>query len=153
VLERFQRASILLTPHSLDPENSPEAVFDNEICFLRYGLYNLGFIGIKNSPEGKRFATWWKDRLTNYCYSDLLGGLFTDQRWIDLVPSFFSEIEIIRDPSCNVATWNISNRRVTGSLSGGLTVNERPLQFFHFSGSDSGAQLAMLEQGAECRCS
>jgi GT2 family glycosyltransferase/glycosyltransferase involved in cell wall biosynthesis len=146
VLSRFDRASILLTPHSLAPETSADGIFDNEISFLRYGLYNLGFIGVKNSPEGKRFSSWWKERLTDYCYSDLSGGLFTDQRWVDLVPSFFSDVEIIRDPTCNVATWNISNRSIQGSVPDGLTVNGNPLVFYHFSGFDSGAQQKMLDK-------
>src|SRR6516165_4969195 len=61
ILSRFDRASILLTPHSLAPETSAEGIFDNEISFLRYGLYNLGFIGVKNASEGKRFSSWWKE--------------------------------------------------------------------------------------------
>jgi O-antigen biosynthesis protein len=146
VLRRFDQSSILLTPHSLDPENSSEGIFDNEISILRYGLYNLGFIGVKNSPEGKRFSSWWKDRLTDYCYSDLSAALFTDQRWVDLVPSFFDQVEIIRDPACNVATWNINKRIVGGSAPNALTVNGSPLIFYHFSGFDSGAQQRMVDK-------
>ena len=149
LLARFEHASILLTPHSLHPEETKEAIFDNEISFLRYGLYNLGFVGVKNSREGRRFSDWWKDRLADYCYSDLSGGLFTDQRWADLVPSFFNEVEIVRDPACNVATWNISNRPVSGSVPGGLTINGKPVLFYHFSGFDSGAQQKMLDKYAQ----
>lgn len=146
ILSRFDRASILLTPHSIAPEQSAEGIFDNEISFLRYGLYNLGFVGVKNSSEGNRFGTWWRERLAVYCYSDLSGALFTDQRWADLVPSFFDEVDIIRDPACNVATWNISNRHVDGSVPNKLTVNGNPLLFYHFSGFDSGAQQKMLDK-------
>ncbi len=54
LFSHFNHASILLTPHQLQPEKTHSAVADNEICFLRYGTFNLGFLGVKNSPlEGK----------------------------------------------------------------------------------------------------
>jgi hypothetical protein len=43
-----------------------------------------------------------------------------------------------------VATWNLSNRRATGSAPDDLLINGQPLVFYHFSGFDSGAQETML---------
>ena len=61
-------------------------------------------------------------------------GLFVDQRWVDFVPTLF-EHHIVRDPGCNVATWNLATRRVEWS-NGRYLVNGLPLRFFHFSGFD-----------------
>jgi len=145
LLKQFESSSILLTPHQLEPEEYGSAIEDNEICSLKHGIYNLGFLGLKHSANGKKFADWWCKRLENYCYDDIPNGLFTDQRWVDLAPAFFEEVAIIRDPGCNVATWNLTHRHVTGSLSEGFKVNgDHPLRFYHFSGFDSGAQLHQL---------
>ncbi|PWU08266.1 MAG: glycosyl transferase [Terriglobia bacterium] len=146
LLEAFQHASILLTPHLTEPENSLEGILDNEICALQHGVYNLGFLGVKNSPEGRRFAKWWADRLRDFCYDDIPNGLFTDQRWIDMVPAYFDDIRILRDSVYNVCTWNLNHRRVDGNLRDGISVNGRPVVFYHFSGLDSGAQEGMLKK-------
>ena len=99
-----------------------------------------------NSSEGRRFINWWADRLRDYCYDDIPGGLFTDQRWVDLAPCLFEDIYVIRDPGYNIATWNLTHRNVAGSVENGLTVNGLPLRLYHFSGFDSGAQEAMLNK-------
>lgn len=143
----FSRGSVLLTPHLTEPERNLEAVLDNECSALRHGIYNLGFLAVRNDPEGKRFAQWWASRLASLCYDDIPMGLFTDQRWIDLAPGFFEAVRIVRNPGWNVATWNLTHRQVDGSWQRGFRVNgDTPLRFFHFSGLDSGAQLAMLKK-------
>ena len=146
LIERLDHSSLLLTPHQTVPERSEGAIIDNEICSLKHGIYNLGFLGVKSNREGVRFLNWWKDRLYEYCYDDKAGGLFTDQRWIDLVPAFFPDFCIVRDPGCNVATWNLSSRKATGTMRSGIMINGEPLVFFHFSGIDSGDQKIMLKK-------
>lgn len=143
----LQGGSVLLTPHLTEPESTLEAVLDNEGAALRHGIYNLGFLAVRNDAEGKRFAQWWSARLAALCYDDIPMGLFTDQRWVDLAPAFFASVTIVRDPGWNVATWNLTHRRIAGNPDTGFFVNgDRPLRFFHFSGLDSGAQLAMLKK-------
>jgi hypothetical protein len=140
----LEQSSVLLTPHGTEPETEPRAIVDNEISHLRYGVYNLGFLAVRNSKSGMDFARWWSARLDQYCFDDIEAGIFTDQRWVDLAPSFFDGVKILRDPGYNVATWNLSHRVVKGSLDKGLRVNGRPLIFYHFSGFDSGAMETML---------
>ncbi len=146
-LERIlDRHSVLLTPHQCDPETDSQAVLDNEHCCLRHGVYNLGFLAVKMTGQGRRFTDWWAERLRSYCYDEVENGLFTDQRWVDLAPAFFDDIAIVREPQYNVATWNLTHRRATGSAPYEILINGRPLVFYHFSGFDSGAQQAMLER-------
>lgn len=148
ILDAVARHSIVLTPHLTTPESTIEAIMDNEICSLKHGVFNLGFLAVGKTAEGMRFANWWKDRLTHFCYADIPNGLFTDQRWIDLAPAFFEDICILREPVYNVSTWNLSNRTVEGTLRDGLTIDGKPIIFYHFSGFDSGAQLSMLDKYA-----
>ncbi len=146
-LERkLDSKSILLTPHLAEPETSHQAILDNELCALRHGVYNLGFLAVRTLGQGRRFIDWWADRLAQFCYDDVQSGLFTDQRWVDLAPAYFDDIAIVREPEFNVATWNLTHRRATGTAPYEIRINDRPLVFYHFSGFDSGAQRAMLDR-------
>ena len=146
-LERaLDRNTILLTPHMTVPETDLQAILANEHCCLRHGVYNLGFLAVRMTGQGRQFIDWWAERLRRFCYDDVPAGLFTDQRWVDLAPAFFDDIAIVRDPQYNVATWNLTHRRATGRVPYDVEINARPLVFYHFSGFDSGAQKIMLER-------
>lgn len=134
---------VVLTPHQLEFEDVKSAIIDNEICSLKHGVFNLGFFAVNNSQEGKRFVDWFTRRLSEFCYADIPNGLFTDQKWCDLAPGFFQDLYILRDPGCNVASWNLSRRSLSFSEDGTLLVNGSPLKFYHFTGYDSGAGRTM----------
>jgi hypothetical protein len=133
LLEELETHDILLTPHLLEPEDTHGAILDNEVSALRTGIYNLGFVAIRTTGEGARFAKWWNDRLLAFCYDDIPQGLFVDQRWCDHVPAFFEKVKVLRDPGYNVASWNISRRKVRIDQAGQITVNGSPLRFWHFT--------------------
>lgn len=133
VLQALEQADIALTPHQLTPDSTRQAIVDNEVTSLKTGIYNLGFLAIRTSGEGRRMAQWWNDRLLSFCYDDIPNGLFVDQRWCDHVPSFFERVAILRDPGLNVASWNLSHRTVSVDRSGRVLVNGSPLGFWHFT--------------------
>ena len=139
---------ILLTPHQLAPQKDNMSVVDNEISALKHGVYNLGFVAVSKREQGKGFATWWRDRLLDFCYDDIPQGLFTDQRWCDLAPAFFSNLHIIRDPGYNAASWNLTDRTITQNKDGVFFANNALLKFYHFTGYDSGAGKVMTERYA-----
>ena len=148
LLRWFDSSSVLLTPHQAQPESTLDAIVDNEICSLKHGVYNLGFIGIANDPVGRRFVSWWQERTYRFCRDDIAQGLFTDQRWIDLAPALFDRVGIVRDSRFNVATWNLTTRTLAGPGPDGFTVDGKPLGFYHFSGWDSGAHRVMAAKYA-----
>lgn len=125
--------SILLTPHQLEPDNTDQAIRDNEIASLAFGVFNLGFIAVRADDSGRRFAAWWAARLSKWCHDDRDSGLFTDQKWCNLIPCFFEGVRINRDAGCNVASWNLSRRRVEITRDGEILVNGTPLKFYHFT--------------------
>lgn len=135
---------ILLTPHLLDAETDINAIQDNEISALKHGVYNLGFFAARTSGQGLEFIRWWAERLRFFCRDDIPGGLFTDQRWCDLAPAFFSGLGIVRDRGCNVATWNIAHRRLSKDAAGVFFVAGTPLRFYHFTSYDNGNGMGML---------
>lgn len=145
LIEVLDYEDIVLTPHLTFPEDSFEAILDNEICALKHGVFNLGFLAIKRSPQAQQMIDWWASRLFEFCYADIPNGLFTDQRWMDLAPCFF-DVFVLKHPGYNVAPWNISKRHIYENEDGELTVLEERLRFFHFSGFDSGANEDMINK-------
>jgi glycosyltransferase involved in cell wall biosynthesis len=145
--EALEKHSVVLTPHLTTPSPTDAGVQDNELAASIHGTYNLGFLALKNTEQGLAVATWWKNRLLKYCFDEKERGIFTDQKWFDLVPALFDDVFVLRHPGYNIATWNIENRRISreGEF---LSVNQRPVRFVHFSGYDSGAHMQMLDRYA-----
>lgn len=140
---------VLLTPHLLAPQETTQSIIDNEQSALQHGVFNLGFVAAARRGDGIRFARWWRDRLLQYCYDDIPSGLFTDQRWCDLVPAFFPGLHVVRDPGCNAASWNLTDRTITRAQDGSFLANGTPLRFYHFTGFDSGAGDSMTARYAK----
>jgi hypothetical protein len=134
VLELLRRRSIVLTPHLLDPL-SDEGGAERELNILQSGVYNVGFLGISATPTARAFLSWWEARLHEHCRHDVAHGLHFEQRWLDLVPAYFEDVEVVRDPGFNVAHWNLPERTV--AIDGAdITVDGSPCSFFRFSGFD-----------------
>jgi glycosyltransferase involved in cell wall biosynthesis len=134
VRDPLDAADVVLTPHTVDPIPLDDKLPD-EITLLQAGAYNLGFIGVANRPVVRRMLDWWGQRLERYCVNDVGSGLFTDQKWIDLVPALVERVAIVRHRGCNVAYWNLHARRVDPDDPSHLLSGE-PIVFYHYSGFD-----------------
>jgi hypothetical protein len=133
IVDRLEEYHIILTPHLLEPVC--DAFAPGEKNILIAGTYNLGFIAVKQGPVTRGFLAWWAEKTLHQGYVEFAAALFTDQKWLDLVPGLFPGVYIERDPGYNVAYWDIAHRQITQS-DGGYRVNGRPLRFFHFSALD-----------------
>jgi glycosyltransferase involved in cell wall biosynthesis len=127
----LEEASIVLTPHMRKPYW--DAHIPSDLTILQSGTYNLGFIGLRRGDSARALLEWWMSKLYRDCVVDIPKGLFVDQKWVDLVPGFFPDHRILYDPTCNVAYWNLHERRLT-QAGGEWRVDGAPLTFFHFSG-------------------
>ncbi|MCJ2078923.1 glycosyltransferase [Methylobacterium sp. E-016] len=120
----------VVTPHILTPYFDSAA--PSELNIIRSGVYNFGFLGLSNRSNVELFVTWWEEKLFSDCVVDLPNGLFVDQKWGDLLPSF-CDCYVMKHPGYNVAYWNLHERdlQIEGDrfFCCGL-----PLVFFHFSG-------------------
>ncbi|MBC7941613.1 MAG: glycosyltransferase, partial [Chitinophagaceae bacterium] len=136
LLQRLDHHDVVLTPHltaPLDDDRQP-----SDLTILQSGTYNLGFIALRRSPDTLKLLRWWQGKLERDCVVDIPRGLFTDQKWMDLVPGFVATTQVERHPGWNVAYWNLKHRHVErqAAPAGTWTVNGQPLFFFHFSGHD-----------------
>jgi hypothetical protein len=133
IRDRLGDAPIILSPH-LDGPLPDDGKQPDETSLLRVGIFNGGFVGVSRSTEGRRFLSWWSERLKRNCIASPELGFFVDQRWLDHVPVFFPSTHIERGPGYNAAYWNLASRRVWRGTAGRLMANDAPLVFFHFSG-------------------
>ena len=125
--------NIALTPHQTMPQKEAWVIASTEMESLKFGVYNLGFLSVRATPEGIRVAEWWRDRCYKYCIDAVERGLFTDQKLFDMAPAIFNGVHILRHPGYNVATWNIREREVVFNPDKGPQVNGQPLRFCHFT--------------------
>jgi glycosyltransferase involved in cell wall biosynthesis len=127
----LEKADIVIVPHLTD--TLKEDVIPSERHIMMTGIYNLGFIGLRRSSETDKFLNWWGEKLVTFCYADPGNGLYVDQRWIDLVPGTFDRVHVHRDPGCDIAYWNMTQRTVVRQGTHYTCLGSR-VKFFHFSG-------------------
>ena len=131
VMAALEKSEIVLTPHALKPVM--DGLRPSEIDYLRGGTFNLGFIALRKGPDSLALLDWWESRCLGQGFNDQAFGTFVDQKWLELAPSFFDSVCILRDAGCNVAYWNLHERQLE-QANGSIFVNGVPLCFFHFSG-------------------
>ncbi len=140
--EALKTYSIVLTPHTCSP--TPDWERPNEQHHLNTGIFNLGFIGLRNDTTARQFVDWWKARLVYECRIDLCAGLFVDQQWVNFAPVYHDNVLIDHHLGYNMAYWNLHERYSSQNDGGEWQVSNRPepteagtsepLLFFHFSG-------------------
>jgi len=126
-------AQAVLTPHSIDPSCRPDLRADQTM--LQFGIYNLGFLALREGTAARNLVEWWTQRLERDCRIDLADGLYVDQKWADLFPALMDRVGVLRHPGYNVAYWNVLERAVRRTPVG-WQVNGQPLRFVHFSGHE-----------------
>jgi glycosyltransferase involved in cell wall biosynthesis len=124
-------AEAVLTPHLLEPAEHDE-VHDGKM--LLFGIYNLGFLALRNTPSSRKFLAWWGRRLEHDCTIRLEQGIFVDQKWADLLPAYVPGTEVLHHAGYNVAYWNLPQRQISRK-DGKWFANDEPLRFVHFSGN------------------
>ena len=134
VEQAFARGALaVLTPHLNAPID--DDCFPDELTVMRSGVYNCGFVAVNAAhPRADALLHWWSGKLEFGCYVDIAAGLFTDQKWVDLVPGMFPDVAILRDDGYNLAYWNLAQRPVLETPDGDFTASGVPLVFAHFSG-------------------
>ena len=132
---------VLVTPHHL-----ADLELHLMLPMMKLGVFNLGFIGIGRGSHSNAFLQWWDDKLSRACYMQPEAGLFVDQKWVDLACGMF-DLTVLRDPTYNVAYWNIARRPVRGDLAR-PSVHGRPVAFIHFSGVGSPHERRCLDRWA-----
>ncbi|SFO14924.1 FkbM family methyltransferase [Amycolatopsis rubida] len=130
VAELAREHDIVLAPHFLTPLPQ-DGMEPDDAVIMGTGMFNLGFIGVGRGAGP--FLDFWAGRLRHDAIVAPEQQLFTDQRWVDQVPSLFRH-HVVTDPGFDVAYWNLHERPIGRDKDGALTAGGAKLRFFHFSG-------------------
>jgi hypothetical protein len=133
LLAQLATGDLLLTPHGLSPIPD-DGMTPRPLTLLRAGVFNAGYLGVRNTPQGLAFVAWLSAMTLKFARNAPAEGMCGDQRWLDLAPVLFPGTAICRHPGANVAYWNLHERQLTVDAQGGFQANGEPLLFFHFSG-------------------
>ena len=134
VFDILDKTSIVLTPHLVAPLAGADRI-ERELNILLSGTFNVGMLGVAATPVAARFLEWWQDRVYAHCRHATASGMHYEQRWLDLVPSLFGDVHVLRDPVYNVGHWNLPDRAVT-VVDDVVLVNGERCRLFRFSGYD-----------------
>ena len=129
--DSLDTSDALLTPH-LDQDFPDDGLVPVVESVLLCGIYNLGFIGVRDSPNTRAFLDWWQQKLYDKCILAPERGYFVDQRYLDLAVTLFRNFKVITNPGYNAAWWNLHSRAITKS-GDSWQCNGAPLYFYHFS--------------------
>ncbi len=122
----------VITPHCLTPIPLDSQV-PQERAFIKYGVYNLGFMAMINTLNTQYFVKWLMERLATYCYMETEIGVYVDQSWINFLPIFFNKVNVSKHFGLNCAFWNLHERNYSQKENQYWVNKEFPLVFFHFS--------------------
>jgi hypothetical protein len=133
-LEKLEDHFIVLTPHISKPYIKYDgATSEEELLFV--GIYNLGFIGLRDTRECRTLLLWWMEKLRDQCFGDHFDALHVDQKWMDFAPALFGkDVHILRNPAYNMAFWNFHERTFFDNGNGYNVDDSYKLALFHFSG-------------------
>ena len=122
----------VVVPHMNAPFPS-DGRFPGDLDILKAGVFNLGFLALGEHPKTPPFLQWWWGWLKTHCYSDHSRGVFTDQKWINFVPTLWPDFGILHHSGYDVAYWNLHERPLSRE-AGRWMAGSYPLVFFHYSG-------------------
>jgi hypothetical protein len=98
------------------------------------GIYNGGFTAWRAGAEAGQVLDWMCSRFPVYAFNRRSQGMFVDQKLLPLLPIYFpGMVTIWREPSVNIAFWNVNERNVQ-LVDGRYVIDGRPVVFFHMSG-------------------
>jgi hypothetical protein len=139
IFDQLQSASILLTPHLAHPAPSLAGDLQN----LAAGAFNGGVLGVRRSDESQRFTRWYQQVLEFFCLNDpplsaaerftQATVIFSDQRWLDLVPAYFPATHVAAQRGFNVGHWNVEQDQLNRQSSS-LYIGNDPVILLHLSG-------------------
>lgn len=120
----------ILTPHLLRPA---EGVRVGDLQMLQMGAYHLGVLALHASARVREIVRWWGRRVEAQCEVDVAGGLYLDQKWASLLPSYIPDTLVLHHPGYHLGCWNLHQRRLSADGEG-WRVDGEPLVFVNFGG-------------------
>ena len=127
VIEELGPSEIGIIPHSY-PTNIAQPL-------RKYGLYNVGWVGFRNTQVGRQCLDWWARQCLDWCGDEPIDGKYADQGYLDQFPELFDGVKVLENRGFNLAPWNTSGQEILTDSEGRVKLGDHtPLTFFHFHG-------------------
>lgn len=124
VWDEMVGASIIISPHRFSSTTGK---------WVKYGVFNAGFLALRNDAEGRQCAIEWSRQCLDWCYQQPTSdGRYMNQGYLTHWPTRYVAIVALAHPGQNLAWWNIETHPLEATTSG-ILVAGQPLVFFHFS--------------------
>jgi Nucleotide-diphospho-sugar transferase len=126
--QELENSSVLITPHWFNTK-----VSKNIHTLHTTGICNGGFVAV--SKKGYAAMEWWAKMCLDKCNSKY-GTINVDQGYLELLPFFFDNVQILKHKGCNVSYWTDETLgRETDANKFYLVDKEQkfPLVFYHFA--------------------
>lgn len=105
-----------------------------EKALLKYGRYNVGWVGIRADQRGRACVDWWSQSTLAWCFDKPEDGKYADQGYLDSFPTQFEGVVALPSLGMNLAPWNTAGVPLAETDGGVLVAGRDPLVFFHFHG-------------------
>lgn len=125
VFGELAQAAVAIIPHRYAPNLTKRHVF---------GTYNVGWVGVRNDPDGIAVIEWWRERCIEWCFDHVDGGRYADQGYLDSFSRHSTRVKSVDHVGANLAPWNIANYRIDFRDGRVMIDADQPLVFFHFQG-------------------
>jgi len=114
---------ILIHGHNFAPQYESYAKWS--------GVFNVGLIAVRHSPEGLACLERWRAQNIEKCVLDPDNGYCGDQKYLDEWPSLYRNLVILSHPGIGIAPWNIEAHKVSED-DGKVLIDGHPLIFYHY---------------------
>jgi len=131
IYDELESSSVGVIPHRFPSAQSWR---------LRYGTYNVGWVSFRLDDAGAACADWWAARCLEWCKDTPNAGRFADQGYLDGFCAAVDGVRVIEHAGADLAPWNLRSHETAWGTRPAVTVDGRPLIFFHFHGLDRDAK-------------
>ena len=128
------------TPSSLLDELSDHSILVTEHRFPAYlkekekfGIFNVQFEAFRRDEQGIQCLKRWQKQCIEWCYDQLDGNRFADQKYLDEWPALYDRLSILKHKGGGVAPWNWATYPMS-IQDGNIFIDGQPLVFYHFHG-------------------
>jgi hypothetical protein len=127
IYDELGSSSVGIVPHRFSPRQSWR---------LRFGTYNVGWVSFRPDTDGADCANWWAARCLEWCKDTPDAGRYADQGYLDGFSAAARGVRVIGHVGADLAPWNLPSHETAWGTGSAVTVDGRPLIFFHFHGLD-----------------
>jgi len=131
LFDMLSKHRFLITPHWRCASDPAVDMENFQLNFLD-GVYNAGFIGARK--DAIEILDFWGNCCLAVCEKNRPAGFYVDQKYLDILPSRFPGIEVVRHKGCNLAGWNTLECPRSENEKGGIKIDgEFDPVFIHFT--------------------